>query len=155
MSHLTAPAKVSNFLEDHFIELLHDWRDDLFKHGDLLSVENTVFDLSQRIFEQIMTTVLEAAAALFCQQQAASQTGLALRYQNITIRTGHLVKVDSLYRKRVDDDHQGSRHPLAKHWGLIGSSSPLRYSLLTYATMVAPSYDMAQQLLSQFNVPAS
>ena len=44
---------------------------------------------------------------------------------------------------------------LDNHWGLIAGNSPTRYGLLSYATMIAPSYDMGKELLNNFGLSCS
>ncbi len=149
MSHLTAPAKVSKIIQEQCHSLLQDWEDQLFA-GHLLEVESKIFEFTSQLFERLMTCVITTAASKLCQTRAPELSNVVRRPSNVTIRTGLSISFPSLYQKRIEEDHQGSRHVLDNHWGLVAGNSPTRYGLLSYATMIAPSYDMGKELTEQF-----
>jgi hypothetical protein len=151
MSHLTGLTKVSFFFEEQLLHYADQWESTLLE-GGLLEVENQVHQFASTVFDKLMTKLLTRAARKFCQQEKKVQTKVVERRQSIILRTGKKVSVSSLYCKRIGEQHEGSRHLLANLWGLVRQATPARFGLLSYATMIAPSYDMAKDLLDQCGI---
>lgn len=154
MNKPTAMAKILKFTNENLVEPIKTWTKDLVD-GDLRTVEEKVYQVSICLFEHIMTHLLTEAAEQYVMVQKSKISNLAERPQGIRLRTGQEVKVNGLYRKRVSMGEDTPRQLLAAHWGLIGTASPGLYDLTTHASVLAPSYDLAQCLLARHEVCSS
>lgn len=154
MSQLTAMGKILKDFTSSLGGRLDSYLNNLAK-GDLLAVESEVYELMTGLFDDIMEVTMIAAAKTFCEEQKQERANLAMRTLQVELRTGRKVTVPSLYQKRVTEDHQGCRHLLHQHWGLIRGASPVRYDLLVQTTMIAPSYETAQHLLAKHGMKCS
>ena len=123
--------------------------------GNLYKSELSIRDIAQEIFNGVMGAALVHAAQAVNNNLVASyeddgMRGLEFRPLKIELHTGHRVVVDSLYSKRIDNCHQGSRHLLARQWSLCANCSPLRVSQVSMIVAMCPSYDIGNEIVKTF-----
>jgi hypothetical protein len=123
--------------------------------GDLYAAEIRVRDMLHEVFNGVMDDVLSHAAVEVNNQvrqsyESEGMKGLELRPLEIELHTGYRVKVESLYAKRVESGHHGSRHLLVRHWSVNAHCSPLRSSQVSMSGALSPSYDIGNELIKVF-----
>jgi hypothetical protein len=123
--------------------------------GNLYTSELLVRDLAHEIFNGVMGVALVHAAKavninLLASYENEGMRNFEFRPLNIELHTGHRVVVDSLYAKRIDDGHQGSRHLLSRQWSLSANCSPLRVSQVSVTGAICPSYDIGNEVVKTF-----
>jgi hypothetical protein len=123
--------------------------------GNLYKSELLVRDVAHEIFNGVMGAVLVHAAKavntnLWVSYEDDGMRNFEFRPLEIELHTGHRVVVDSMYAKRIDISHQGSRHLLARQWSLSANCSPLRVSQVSMIGAICPSYDIGNEVVKTF-----
>ena len=155
MPSLTASPKIDQFLQSRLTTQWPKLVDQLID-GALHTVEDAVHALCNRLHDQLMTHLLNTAAPVINEQHRQEYTNLDQRDQRIVLRTGHQVKVEGCYRKRLPvAESAAERHLLAQHFGLIRNASPSLYGRLAQAAVISPSYDQAAALAQDFGINCS
>ena len=65
----------------------------------------------------------------------------------VQIKTGHYVRVEGIYAKKVPLGFAGSRHLLASHWKMLQKASPSYYSTVCMLGVLSPSFEVAGKIL--------
>ncbi len=159
MSTSAIKTKIEQILQN-YISIEWETYVDLALKGDLLSMEETLRCNAHYAMTAITDQVIKAVSEELLKylEEEAHQKGhrnIERRDLSIRLSTGHWIKVPSAYVKRPKKGDQSPRHLLAGHFKLIGDSSPLLYSNVAYSSMICPSYELANELLTQFGVPLS
>jgi hypothetical protein len=158
---MNAPVTDTKLEELLLIELTKDSKIlAQLQEGNLYSFEQMVKTRFDTLFNSCVETMLQASAE--AQQEALrtryTREGLSkfdLRPLQIELHTGYRVYVQSLYAKKVDSSLEGSRHTLARYWSIIGNCSPYRLSQVGICASISPSYDIGNELLTNFSVKQS
>jgi hypothetical protein len=154
MTQPAAKGKILNFIQDNLITHFSDWQTTLTQ-GDFRQVEQLIFEQIQGLFDHVMTLLAKSSAKQMHASQKKDGSNLVVRTQKVQLRSGTTIRVDGLYRKRVPEGYEGSRHVLEGHWGLINGASPGYYDVSCHASVIGPSYDQAQCLLARHSVESS
>ncbi|MEM6377291.1 MAG: hypothetical protein AAF705_03705 [Bacteroidota bacterium] len=156
MSSLTTQVKISNSLESGLFSQISNWRK-LLKVGHLYEFENQLSDCLKELQNQISEYILqevgqELIPELMDQAREAGGCKIEVRPMCIRLVSGHRVQMPSPYVKQPKSGWIGSRHMLARHWGILGGSTPALYDKVGYCAALGPSYELAHQTLSKFGI---
>jgi hypothetical protein len=158
MTPSTTTAKLANKLST---VILNDpeFKDYLLA-GDLLSFERNVMKIVICLFNIVCQIVLAKLSEEVCEEVKAAYKNkgfkkLVWRPFKIELSTGYEVIVPSLYAKMPSVSRIKERHLLAHHWSIIANASPLRVSQVSMCGALAPSYDVANELLKTMGVSRS
>ncbi len=151
MSHPAIASKILDFCQSTFIDPLEDQLCQLTDHGELYAVSLQIRQGCGNLFGYIMENLLPVAADQIIKNTPAKErVNTAIRPLRITIANGASVEVNNYYDKRVDQSKPAqARHYLQNYWRLTGRYSPLTCDLVGFCSMVAPSFELAQQTLSK------
>lgn len=151
MHHPAIASNILDFCQTAFIDPVNEQLDRLAKQGDLYNVSLELRQNCHDLFGCVMKHLLTQAAERIVQNTPVNQCrNTVIRPLKITIANGASVQVDNYYDKRVDANHPGQpRHHLQRHWQLTDHYSPLCCDLVGFCSMVAPSFELAQQALSK------
>lgn len=156
MKILTTTVKISNYLETVLFAHLSELKKNL-EQGDLHQFEGQLSihlrDLGNYISEHLLkATAKELAPKLKAQAKQSGGRKIVDRKLSIRLASGHKIKVVSPYVKQPKEGWEGSRHLLARYWGVLGNASPGLYDKVGYLSALGPSYDVAHQTLNKFGV---
>jgi hypothetical protein len=121
--------------------------------GNLLAFEQelavemkaVLFEVSQKV---LAAWTLKNEEFLREKYEAEGLKHTQLRPFCFQIQTGDWVELKGLYAQKVDAEQQESeRHLLARHFSIIGKSSPSYLSKVGLSSVISSSYDIANELL--------
>jgi hypothetical protein len=156
MSSLTTQVKVSNSVESILFSQMSTWQK-LLKQGNLYEFENQISRCMVDLQNEISESLVKEAAEDLClplTERGRRAGGRKIEMRSCTIRlaSGHRIEAASPYVKQPKAGWAGSRHLLVRHWGLIGEASPGLYDKVGYCAALGPSYELAHQTLSKFDI---
>jgi hypothetical protein len=126
---------------------------DLLQQGDLLACEIRLQEGFKNLYDSVMGLILNQAADSFSAAHKAPKASKSrIRQHTVIIATGTEVKIKSPYYHKASKVKNEARRPLVEYWKLIGNCSPLLYDLIGFFSMLAPSYDLANQALKKVGV---
>jgi hypothetical protein len=158
MTPSTTIAKLAKSLSE--ILLSDPKTQELLFKGDLMGFENKGLNLVKCVFNAACEIVLPQMSEKVCEKVKAEYKNKGLkklvwRPFKIELSTGYEVIVPSLYAKIIPDSSIEERHILAHHWSIVANASPLRVSQVSMCGALAPSYDIANELLKVMGVNRS
>jgi hypothetical protein len=152
MDHSTIAANIQSFVEKTFCAELSNFMEQVSK-GELYDFEESLWELMSKFYNLVAGEITEVSAIL-SQKRLRQQAGklrlgkLEERDLSVQLRTGHYVKVKSLYAKKVPRGYSGQRHLLALHWKLLKGASPAYYSQVGQFSVLCPSFEVACHILT-------
>jgi len=151
MKHLTIIAKINEFIQERLIGQLDDFTEEL-KEGSLYRFESGLSGLMDEFYNLVAGEVLAVSAeksvgVLEAKAREQRLGKLERRAMSVQIKTGHYVRVEGVYAKKVPLGFPGSRHLLASHWKMIKGASPSYYSAVCMLGVLSPSFEVAGKIL--------
>ena len=117
MKHLAITAKINEFVKGRILDQLEDFTEGL-KEGGLHTFESGLSGLMVEFYNlvagEVLATAAQRSAGLLEAKARAQRLGkLEKRPLRVQIKTGHYVRVEGIYAKKVPLGFAGSRHLLA------------------------------------------
>jgi len=127
----------------------------LLLSGDLLGFEQQLKSLLNELYDGIVQKTLQAVGTspeLKAElEKLAAQNGLGQlkkRTVGLQVATGSWLEFESYYAyQKQDVDYEGTRHLSLLYWGCMDKASPAYYSLVSMASVICPSFEIARQIL--------
>lgn len=157
------PLSLPKVVKSKILELveLESWSSLLLKKG-LYEFEKTfhqlILDLYDKLCEWIIKQVGNSEEFATNQRQHASKRGLkklTFRLAPLRLRTGTKINYLSLYAKKVSKEYEGTRHISQLLWRSEKGASPMYKSLNSLLSVICPSFDVAQTVLSHQGIKAN
>ncbi len=157
------PLSLPKIIKSKILELieLENWSAFLLKKG-LYEFEKTLYklilELYDKLCEWIIGQVGYSQEFATKQRQHASEKGLkklVFRLAPLRLRTGTKINYLSLYAKKVSKEYEGTRHISQLLWRSEKGASPMYKSLNSLLSVICPSFDVAQTVLSHQGIKAN
>lgn len=152
----TTQTNITKFIESEVLSNIENWMKILIS-GELKRYEKELEESLLKVFNYLGDQLLPRAALEACnslkkKSRSEGCRKMEKRAFKLRISSGHQVKVESYYAKRVPDCWKRSRHSIVEHWKIIGNSSPGLYDKVGFCAALGPSYDVGRQTLNKFGV---
>lgn len=159
MKDLVTVSKVQHFVEKNLLKKLPELKHYLLS-GDLLRYEKGLRAQIDLLYNDISELMLKEASKELLgklKEQAKQENLKRLREREIAVQiaTGHVIKVGSLYANEIPPNYKKSRHLLANYRTIISNSSLSHIDKVCMSSVLSPSYNIANQLLTNFGVHQS
>ncbi len=121
---------------------------------DLQGFESGLHDSTIQLYENLAETILQfftkskkhkEAVDVFSQTKSFGKR--KERETEVQIMTGKKIKITNYYASKVPDSHQESRHTFHAMYRTILKASPMYCSIISMASVICPSFEMASQIL--------
>ncbi len=158
----TTSTKLAKFFEISNLNRLDHWQE-LLLSGDMAGFEQELKTLLHQLYGEIMRELLQEVGCSEAFRKQLKAFGLSvglrslkLRQTRIQIGTGQWVSYRSYYACEATDGDQGmTRHLSHTYWGCVDRASPQYLSLVSMLSVVCPSFDIAQQVLSAHQIQSN
>jgi hypothetical protein len=127
------------------------------KNSNLHQAEVLLHSLLPQIANAVLEPLLHQAAEAQMADDIAllKEAGgrkIVERPCRIVTSTGHAVDLQSAYAKKIPADWVGSRHSVERKWKTVSGASPRLAEQLAFASTIAPSYELGNQLVRRMGI---
>lgn len=156
---LTTTAKIIKIIETMLENRLSTWEKQLHE-GDLAGVETDLRDFLRELYRIIMQHLFDEIGSsnrfknrLLVLGLRLGLSDLRLRQVRLQIGTGDWLTYKSYYAYQSNGHNQvDTRHLSQLYWGCINRASPGYFSQVSMLSVVCPSFDLADRVLSEMGI---